>query len=382
MTDGVVTDGVVTSASGATTPRGALAPLWALLSGQLGDRDEAEDENERSGGVVVVGFGLDGDVKRCCEWHPRLPRRWRRVIDLQRLARPARLLASGRTCAEIGLGALALKVLNVALDKGPQTSDWSVRPLSAAQCAYAALDAHILLPLMDAMLARLALPSCADAGDAGAGTAPSSLVDTMHSHVRALEVNVDGARHSASACAMVLERGTERVRRALLSAGLDRAAESISVRDGVTDAANQENTAASEALVVKTLALVTNRGDLVLCVLPLQRRLRVERCAHAIGVRRSDLSMVRTDDLIDVVGFPRGAIGPFGARRAATVLIDEALLSGDSSSECAHGIGGAKRVLLCGAGEIGAQFSVTVSELLAQRNTRAADFAAGVAVEA
>jgi hypothetical protein len=38
-----------------------------------------------------------------------------------------------------------------------------------------------------------------------------------------------------------------------------------------------------------------------------------------------------------------------------------------------------ERALLCGAGEIGAQFRVTVGELLELGNTRVADFAAWAA---
>jgi prolyl-tRNA editing enzyme YbaK/EbsC (Cys-tRNA(Pro) deacylase) len=117
------------------------------------------------------------------------------------------------------------------------------------------------------------------------------------------------------------------VRRALRSAGLHRAAESVGACD--------DTNSSSGATVVKTLALVTTRGDLVLCVLPLDRRLRVDRCARAVGVRRADLAMVRTDDLIDVVGFPRGAIGPLGSRRPATVLLDDALLRSERLGQCA-----------------------------------------------
>ncbi|MCC6143455.1 MAG: methyltransferase domain-containing protein [Candidatus Hydrogenedentes bacterium] len=39
--------------------------------------------------------------------------------------------------------------LGIFMDKGQQTSDWTVRPLTDAQIAYAAIDAEVLLPLYE-----------------------------------------------------------------------------------------------------------------------------------------------------------------------------------------------------------------------------------------
>ena len=39
--------------------------------------------------------------------------------------------------------------LGIELDKTEQTSDWSARPLSKRQMAYAALDVKVLPPLWD-----------------------------------------------------------------------------------------------------------------------------------------------------------------------------------------------------------------------------------------
>jgi ATP-dependent Lhr-like helicase len=46
-----------------------------------------------------------------------------------------------------GLRAVCARELELALDKGAQTSDWTRRPLSERQLAYAALDVEVLLPL-------------------------------------------------------------------------------------------------------------------------------------------------------------------------------------------------------------------------------------------
>ncbi len=39
--------------------------------------------------------------------------------------------------------------LGIELDKTEQTSDWTLRPLSKRQMAYAALDVEVLPPLWD-----------------------------------------------------------------------------------------------------------------------------------------------------------------------------------------------------------------------------------------
>ena len=46
-----------------------------------------------------------------------------------------------------GLGAVCERELGLALDKSPQASDWTRRPLSETQVAYAAMDVEVLLPL-------------------------------------------------------------------------------------------------------------------------------------------------------------------------------------------------------------------------------------------
>ena len=45
------------------------------------------------------------------------------------------------------------------LDKTQQCSDWARRPLEQEQFVYAALDAHILLQVYEALLARGLLPA-------------------------------------------------------------------------------------------------------------------------------------------------------------------------------------------------------------------------------
>jgi hypothetical protein len=74
--------------------------------------------------------------------------RFPRVFDTQ-LA--ARILGWPR----VGLGAILEECFGVVSDKRMQRTDWSSRPLSAQQIAYAQMDTHYLLTLRDLLMARL-----------------------------------------------------------------------------------------------------------------------------------------------------------------------------------------------------------------------------------
>jgi ATP-dependent helicase Lhr and Lhr-like helicase len=69
-----------------------------------------------------------------------------RIVDTRALSRRARGEdASGGH----SLRALCARELNVDLDKTEQAGDWSRRPLTESQVAYAALDAEVLLQLYE-----------------------------------------------------------------------------------------------------------------------------------------------------------------------------------------------------------------------------------------
>ncbi len=56
---------------------------------------------------------------------------------------------------QVGYGPLVEQVLGIVLEKGHSRTDWSQRPLSAEQLAYAADDVRYLLPLHEALQQRL-----------------------------------------------------------------------------------------------------------------------------------------------------------------------------------------------------------------------------------
>ena len=88
--------------------------------------------------ATIVGFALQNDFEQLKLAWPEVGWRGARrpIVDLARDA------GKGK-----GLTHLCNAVLGHPLDKREQMSDWSARPLRAAQLAYAALDAQVLLVL-------------------------------------------------------------------------------------------------------------------------------------------------------------------------------------------------------------------------------------------
>ena len=72
------------------------------------------------------------------------------VVDTLERSRALRPGAEGGHSLE----AVCQRELTLQLDKREQTSDWTRRPLTPRQVAYAALDAEVLLVLHGAMRGR------------------------------------------------------------------------------------------------------------------------------------------------------------------------------------------------------------------------------------
>jgi len=105
----------------------AVPRTTAALTGLLSDH------------TLKVGFDMRGDLLRVCACLPR-PCRISRTLDLQTLAAKAFANPSLSEAAR----ALGLPLKKQAVVRG---SDWASRPLSAAQLAYAAADAGVLLQM-------------------------------------------------------------------------------------------------------------------------------------------------------------------------------------------------------------------------------------------
>ena len=97
--------------------------------------------------VAVLGFAFSGDLavlRTLCGGGELCASS---LVDVQTLAmRPGEDMPSlRRVCA---------RTIGLQLDKTQQCSDWARRPLEQEQFVYAALDAHILLQVYEALLAR------------------------------------------------------------------------------------------------------------------------------------------------------------------------------------------------------------------------------------
>jgi ribonuclease D len=97
--------------------------------------------------VALLGFAFSGDLavlRPLCGGGELCVSS---LVDVQTLAmRPGEDMPSlRRVCA---------RTIGVQLDKTQQCSDWARRPLQQEQFMYAALDAHILLQVYEALLAQ------------------------------------------------------------------------------------------------------------------------------------------------------------------------------------------------------------------------------------
>lgn len=108
-----------------------LTPFWRIVAGFAGE--------------VVVHAGRE-EMDFCSDSAGHQPAR---LVDLQ--------VAAGLVGIEYpaGYGSLISKLLGRSSSKGETRTDWRRRPLSDKQIAYAVDDARYLLPLRDAIEARL-----------------------------------------------------------------------------------------------------------------------------------------------------------------------------------------------------------------------------------
>ena len=100
---------------------------------------------ESEGECQVLGFAFQGDIamlRPLCGAEMEV----RTLVDLQLLGR----LTGERDTPS--LKKVCVRTIGKGLDKAQQCSDWARRPLERAQFLYAALDAHVLLSVHDALL--------------------------------------------------------------------------------------------------------------------------------------------------------------------------------------------------------------------------------------
>ena len=108
--------------------------------------------------AIIVGYGVLQDLDKLVASFPYLPcfASYHGVVDLQSVS--TLLLAGGskkKKCHNINsLQKMVAILVNKYLDKSMQCSDWTERPLSSKQVAYAILDAAVLPLLLDRLLGQ------------------------------------------------------------------------------------------------------------------------------------------------------------------------------------------------------------------------------------
>lgn len=141
--------------------------------------------------------------------------------------------------------------------------------------------------------------------------------------------------------------------------------------DRAAELAESETVGSSQVAktIILSLAVDVDGAELppppvtVACVLHIERRLQLGRCATALGCPRSALKLVAPSKLVSVCGFPRGAIGPVGLLANSTgqpprVLLDEELMPAELPTTGAGADGEVissealeAATILCGAGQ-------------------------------
>ncbi|CAE7032995.1 mut-7 [Symbiodinium natans] len=258
-------------------------------------------------GHILVGFGLEGDLRRMADSYPWLMSRCSAgnfpFIEMQDLARTV--------APNHSLDNLCALRLGLSLDKSLQCSNWELRPLPTPSIEYAALDAWILLALLGHFLQQ-------------AGTEKSLRELAEVSVSLAAPLSHTGLALGSGVCATATAlRQLGVVDQSVLSWG-----------DECSDDVN----------VCKTLACVamdsSGQGRFCLAVFSDgSATLSMPRLAEAM--RSTSARLVTAEELREHFRQPRGCVGPVGpallAHPPASVVLDDALLSIGGKLSCGGG---------------------------------------------
>eukprot|EP00471_Norrisiella_sphaerica_P007753 CAMPEP_0184504092 /NCGR_PEP_ID=MMETSP0113_2-20130426/52279_1 /TAXON_ID=91329 /ORGANISM="Norrisiella sphaerica, Strain BC52" /LENGTH=797 /DNA_ID=CAMNT_0026893709 /DNA_START=399 /DNA_END=2792 /DNA_ORIENTATION=- len=139
-----------------------LVDLQTLLDDSAQDSrllgfDEAMVSIFSANNTLMVGHGVANDLKQCKRSFPSAKAfsdpKEERLLELSQAWHVCRNLNSKNIeAAPVSLSKMAAKILGKPLDKSSAISDWSRRPLSEIQMRYAALDAHVSVQILQALL--------------------------------------------------------------------------------------------------------------------------------------------------------------------------------------------------------------------------------------
>jgi len=315
------------------------------------------DDGDESIHCVPVGYGLEADILRVAESYPVLSvshasRSWK-GIDVKTL--------TGTHSTKGGLDHLCVSMLGLRMDKSMQCCNWEQRPFSPAQVQYAAMDAWVLLPLLNCVAStHRAKLGTAD----GLWATQAEVGSCIHTFADAATLASLSAVQSSAMAPLAqqfpspAEIGVCAVARALRRLGVD------DVNLLLIPDAHVSQEACSGVLTCKTLACVaSNASDLeaLLCLAVLSNSgfadLDLECLARAAN--RSHARLATPEELHEQFQQPRGGVGPIGPTmlgiQRPLVILDEVLTeSGDLHITA----------LSCGAGSPGWQLVIEPTVLL------------------
>jgi len=110
--------------------------------------------------------------------------------------------------------------------------------------------------------------------------------------------------------------------------------------------------------IVKTLAVRRGDDDVVLVLVGGDRAMDWKKLRSLLGVSR--LSLVDEADLVDLTGYPRGAVTPFGTVQPLPVVVDSALAA---LAELSLGGGTFGQAIHCAATDVVNYFDALVADI-------------------
>ena len=331
----------LTSASeGAPAVAAALRLILSAPRRAARAEEEGDGAKEKGGAKLlpplVLGFGAREDLRRVARSYPgpvaAAIRDAPRVLDVREAARAAR---PEWRANPPGLAGLCEALLGRPLDKSQTTSDWEARPLTAAQIAYAALDARALVRLFP----RLA-NDARDPGVPGVPAVPAeTYFDGFDEESRRVQVTAP-TRAPPLAPSYFLAALRERLatacgdRRepAILSAdeSADRPLASVVKSIGVMlrplpgeDPSPSGTRSERSSLSLNERSSLGERSTNARGWVPAMLLLRgcdradLGEAAKIFGVARRRVRLATAEECVRVFGYPPGSMPPMGTRGAA-----------------------------------------------------------------
>eukprot|EP00434_Breviolum_minutum_P018130 symbB.v1.2.015993.t1/scaffold1193.1/size133507/12 len=262
---------------------------------------------------VLVGFGLESDLRRLADSYPQLLSTWSSSsfyhIDMADLS-PQGVNSLDGFCAFC---------LGRALDKTEQCSRWDLRPFSEQQLKYAALDAWILLALLGHIIKK---------------DAPLEIEEL--------------ARFSVPDALKLARRGC---------AGLDRGVCAVAAMlqlIGAEHALTRSSDCPEDVTVCKTVACTTfaETGERSFCMVVVADGDTVSLQHLSTAVMSTCARLASSEELREDIRQPRGSVGPIGPvlkSSSSRVILDASLVE--------------TKLMSCGAGTPGWQLLMTPDQL-------------------